>query len=57
MYSSDDFKALAEWSKALTDEFGEKANTEEIAAMKKAFIVSSRDETKLWDRTEVLETC
>ncbi len=57
MNSSDDFKALAEWSKALTDEFGEKANTEEIAAMKKAFIVSSRDETKLWDRTEVLETC
>lgn len=46
MNSSDDFKALTEWRIALTDEFGEKANTEEIAAMKKAFIVRSRHETK-----------
>ncbi len=56
MYSSDDFKALTQWSKTLTDELGEQANNEEIEAMKKAFIVSSRHETKFWDMAEELET-
>ena len=56
MYSSQEFAELAQWSSELIDEMGEEVCQEEREAMKSAFMISSKYETKFWDMAEQMET-
>ncbi len=49
MYSSDEFKDLADWSKDLMDQLAKKGGEEKKERLKKIFLTSSRLELKFWD--------
>lgn len=55
MYSSDDFKELADWSKDLMNRLAKKASEEEKEKLKKIFLTSSRLELKFWDMAYNME--
>ncbi len=55
MYSSDEFKELADWSRSLMNQMAQISNESEKKKMIEAFVTSSRLEYMFWDMAYKME--
>lgn len=56
MYSSEEFKELADWSKELLNDMAAGAGEDEKKRLKEIFLTSSRLELKFWDMAYDMES-
>jgi thiaminase/transcriptional activator TenA len=55
MYNSPEFEELAAWLRSFVDRIAKDAGEEELARMKRAFMISSQYEYMFWDAAYRLE--